>query len=239
MNTKSIARVRVATLHQFLVAQIFYPLVLCTMLAFAFFATRIFLSGRIEFRFLIFNLFLAWIPYWLSFAAWRIDVSMRGNGRQRDRALVAVVWLAWLATFPNAPYILTDFVHLHSIPVLTWWFDLGMVATFALAGCFCGIASLRIMHDIVQRNFGPTHGWAFVVAAATLSGFGIYIGRFLRWNSWDILARPHRMFPQLASRMLNPAAHPRTLGVTLMFGAMVLVMYLMFTSLQQRRAGDC
>jgi uncharacterized membrane protein len=226
----SLARLR--ALHNFLRAHMFYPVCLCTLLGFSFWITRALLTHQLQFRFLIFNLFLAWIPYALSLAAVRLHDQ---RAAERDRALIAVVWLARLAMFPNAPYIITDFVHLWDGPTFSWWFDVGLITTFALAGCFCGIASLRIMHDIVRTRIGPTligavGGWLFVATVATLAGFGIYIGRFLRWNSWDILARPHRLFPQLADRLLNPMHHPRTVGVTLMFGAMVLVMYVMFAS---------
>jgi uncharacterized membrane protein len=223
---------RVRALHKFLLAHMFYPLCLCTFLGFAFYITRVLLTGRLQFRFLIFNLFLAWIPYALSLAALRLDAQRPIN---RDRALIAIVWLTWLAMFPNAPYILTDYIHLWDHKTLTWWFDLGLITTFALAGCFCGIASLRIMHDIVRPRIGIIGGWLFVTTVATLAGFGIYIGRFLRWNSWDILARPHRLFPQLADRLLNPMHHPRTIGVTLMFGALTLVMYVMFVTANSRQ----
>ena len=217
------------TLHRVLLDNTFYPLLLCTLLGFAFHVTRIYLTHRFDYRFLVFNLFLAWIPYWLSLAALHLDRS-----RSRDRALIVIVWLTWLAMFPNAPYIITDFIHLRHTPPLTWWFDLGLVMTYALAGCFCGIVSLRIMHDILRPRIGAAGGWVFVTTVATLAGFGVYIGRFLRWNSWDILARPHRLFPQLAERILNPLDHPRTIGVTLMFGALMLVMYLVLTTTARR-----
>jgi uncharacterized membrane protein len=224
---------RIRAIHRYLLAHTFYPLLLCTVLGFAFHIARIYFTHRFQFLFLIWNLFLAWIPYWLSLAALQLHQEP-----QPRRAWIAVVWLAWLAMFPNAPYILTDFIHLQDTPPLAWWYDLGLVMTFALAGCFCGIVSLRIMHDILRPRIGIIGGWCFVTTVAALSGLGIYIGRFLRWNSWDILTRPHQLFPDLAERVFNPVAHPRTLGVTLMFGAMMLAMYVMFVSMQPRRV-DC
>src|SRR5436190_3973539 len=121
------------TLHRFLAARCFYPLLLCTLLATFFFITRALIAHYIRLQFLLWNLFLAWIPYWCSIAAVRLH-----RDRSARPITVATIWLAWLLMFPNAPYIFTDFVHLRDVPrgPLPWWFDLGMVITFALAGCF-------------------------------------------------------------------------------------------------------
>jgi uncharacterized membrane protein len=102
--------------------------------------------------------------------------------------------------------------------------------TFALAGCFLGVVSLRIMHDLVRQRLGRTLGWLFVLIVTTLSGFGIYLGRFQRFNSWDLLTHPHRVYGLMLRGLLDPLSHSRTWGVTLMFGAMMLVTYTMFVS---------
>jgi len=203
----------------------FVPLSLCTALGFSFLLARCYISGGAGYVFLIKNLFLAWIPYGLSVAT---TMTPRPTGRRA----VAALWLAWLAMFPNAPYIFTDLVHWRWRPsTMPWWYDLGTLLTFALAGWFCGIASLRIMHEQVRRALGGTSGWLFVVIVSALTGVGIYLGRFERWNSWDVLTRPKFIASQLLGGLANPLAHGRTLGVTIMFGAMVLVTYTMFVSM--------
>ena len=137
--------------------------------------------------------------------------------------------------FPNAPYIFTDLIHWRNRPpVMPWWFDLGLVLMFALAGCFAGIVSLKMMHDLVRRAVGGVGGWAFVVIVAMLSGFGVYLGRFERWNSWDILTQPRRVIMTTLYKSLHPHLFDRTFGVTLMFGAMMLVTYVMFVSIPNR-----
>jgi uncharacterized membrane protein len=134
--------------------------------------------------------------------------------------------------FPNAPYLVTDLVHWRGRPSpMPWWFDLGTVLTFGLAGWFCGIASLRIMHERVRQSTGAAFGWVFVVIVSALTGLGIDLGRFERWNSWDVLTRPRFITSQLLGGLANPLSHGRTLGVTVMFGAMVLVTYTMFVSI--------
>jgi len=230
-SSSSRQQVRVA--HAFLLHHAFYPLLLATMLGFAFLLARIYFTRNLYFVFLVKNLFLAWIPYWLSLAAVRLAES-----RSRQHVLIAGVWLAWLAMLPNAPYIVTDFVHIWRAPRFVWWYDVGMILMFALNGCFLGIVSLRIMHDLVRPKLGAAGGWLFVLCATTLSGYGIYIGRFHRWNSWDLLTHPHRILAQAFERVVNPLSHPRTVGVTLMFGAMMLVMYLMVNAMGPRAARE-
>jgi uncharacterized membrane protein len=233
-SLSSIARQRgrAIALHHLLLQQSFYPLMLCTTLAISFLAARTYMAGSLQYRFLVWNLFLAWVPYGCSLIAIKLDRAAPAD-RSRDRSLKAIVWVTWLAMFPNAPYIITDFVHLWQIRPLNWWYDLGMMLTFALAGCFLGIVSLRIMHDLVRPRVGAVGGWLFVTIVAALSGFGIYLGRFARLNSWDLLARPHRVFAFVFPGIVDPLAHPRTLGVTLMFGAMTLMTYVMFVSMQR------
>jgi uncharacterized membrane protein len=221
---------RLVALHRFLLGHAFYPLTLCTLLAFAFLAARIYMMHERGYVFLVKNLFLAWVPYFFSLAA----DALRRRSKPGARLRIAGVWCAWLAMFPNAPYIFTDLIHWRHRAEMPWWFDLGLVLSFALAGCFVGIVSLRIMHDLVRQSFGAVTGWLFVIVVTILSGFGIDLGRFERWNSWNLLTHPHAIFTQIANGLANPFAHGRTLGVTLMFGTMVLVTYVMFVSTSAR-----
>src|SRR5690348_2973266 len=110
---------RTFALHRFLAREAFYPLALCSILAIAFLVTRTILTGGLQYKFLVWNLFLAWVPYFFSLLALRME-----SWRRRERGLKAFVWCCWLAMFPNAPYIITDFVHMYEIRPLTWWYDL-------------------------------------------------------------------------------------------------------------------
>jgi uncharacterized membrane protein len=221
-------RTRLLMMHHFLLEHAFYPLTLCTLLCFAFWFTRVMYTWTLTYDFLIKNLFLAWMPYFLSLTA----VRMQHSAIRRPKWKFALVWSAWLVMFPNAPYIFTDLIHWRNRPrVMPWWFDLGLVLMFALAGCFAGVVSLKMMHELVRRAIGGVAGWAFVTVVAILSGFGVYLGRFERWNSWDILTQPHHVVTRTLFKSLNPHLFDRTFGVTLMFGAMMLVTYVMFVSM--------
>src|SRR5689334_18366130 len=96
----------VLVIHRFLLRRAFYPLLACTMLAFAFLLTRFYITGGAGFRFLVWNLFLAWAPYGFALAA-----VLAPRVWPSDRWRTPLIWLAWLGTFPNAPYIFTDMVH--------------------------------------------------------------------------------------------------------------------------------
>jgi uncharacterized membrane protein len=132
----------------------------------------------------------------------------------------------WLVFFPNAPYIITDLGHLAERPPVPLWYDVGTVSMFALTGLFLGVHSLRIMHGLVRNYVGPFLGWLFVIAVLPLGGLGVYLGRFLRWNSWDLLVQPKGVLSDVALRLANPWEHPRTLGVSLLFAAILLISYL-------------
>jgi uncharacterized membrane protein len=214
-------------LHGILAAHRFYPLLASSALAAVLLALRIGLSGRLTLAFLAWNLTLAWIPWLCSTAAWA----------SKSRAGTAVAGAVWLAFLPNAPYLVTDFLHLQPRAPIPLWYDIALLASFAWAGCLLAIVSLRAMHVLVTRRFGATAGWLFVAGATGLTGLGIYIGRFLRWNSWDLALRPGAVLEDLLSRGISPAAQLRVIGVTGTFAAMFLVTYLVFEG-GRREASD-
>ena len=178
--------------------------------------------GHTGFRFLSWNLFLAWLP--LVFALWLDERERRGAGR----LMLVGVTMAWLAFWPNAPYILTDFVHLAgrspNVPV-PLWYDIVLIAVFAWNGLLLGFASLAIFHRVATRRFGAARGWGFVALASLLGGFGIYLGRFERWNTWDVLARPTELLASVVMPVVNPIAHPKVWGVTLSIGGFLFLSY--------------
>jgi len=152
-------------------------------LSLALITARVFVTHQITFVFLLWNLFLALIPFGIS--------TMLGisAGPLRGRLLLPV-GAVWLLFFPNAPYILTDLFHLEPRSGVPYWYDLGLILSCAWNGLMLGYASLLEMQNLVRRRLGAGLGWAFVMVALVLSSFGIYLGRYLRWNSWDVLTNP-------------------------------------------------
>jgi uncharacterized membrane protein len=196
------------------------PVLLASLLAVGLFAARVYRSQEITYRFLVWNLILAWIPFLSSL--WADFVDRR---YPRRWWLLLVPGLAWLAFFPNAPYIVTDFWHLQARPPVPLWYDIGMLATFALTGLFLAVFSLRIVHDLVRKYLGSILGWLFAGTVVGLGGLGIYLGRFLRWNSWDLLLHPRGVLADVTTRLADPLGHPQALGVTCLFAAILFVCY--------------
>jgi uncharacterized membrane protein len=142
--------------------------------------------------------------------------------------------LLWLLFFPNAPYLVTDLIHLRGYPPVPLWYDIGMLISFAWAGCFLAVASLYIMHQIIRDFAGRAMSWLIVMGMIGLCGLGIYMGRFLRWNSWDVFLYPTEVLSDIAHRLAHPFSNLQTYGVTLMFAAFLFVCYWTFISLKQR-----
>jgi uncharacterized membrane protein len=201
----------IRALHRRLASTLFYPSAAASALAVALLAARSLRMGELADRFLVWNLFLAWMPYVMAFWA---ESSARRSPRFRWRVLIpGALWLLFL---PNAPYIMTDFVHLGRLDFV-WWYDIGMMLAFAWAGCMLGVASLYMMQGLVRERMGEVASWAFVLACSGLSGLGIYFGRFLRWNSWDVLFSPRGLAHDLLNLLGDPANYPQLIGVSGLF----------------------
>ena len=180
--------------------------------------SRVVMTGQLLFLFLIWNLFLALIPFVLS------TMLSIAHGPLRARLLLPA-GAAWLLFFPNAPYLVTDLFHLNPRPGVPLWYDLALIMSCAWNGLMLAYASLSDMQRLVQRRLGFWAGWVFATVALLLSSFGIYLGRYLRFNSWDVLTNPLTLFYDIVNRVLHPFSFPGTWGVTLVFGLFLLVGY--------------
>jgi uncharacterized membrane protein len=169
--------------------------------------------------FLIWNLFLAWMPLFFAIALGH----WFEHKRTRHWKFFACAF-GWLIFFPNAPYIVTDLVHVSRWPGGQFWIDLVVIFLFALIGLAVGFLSLHLVHEMAARVWNRAAGWAFVLAATGLSGLGIYIGRFLRWNSWDILLNPLR----IANDLFSWFYYPKPFLVSALFATFLFLAYLMF-----------
>ena len=215
-------------IHRFLSHQSIYPLILSSGLALIFYFLRVSYAHNWNYRNLLWNLILAWVPYLFSFLAATIH-----NLFPKRRWLIPLTALPWLAFFPNAPYMVTDFYHLTGRPPVPLWYDIGLIAIFAFTGLFLAIASLRTMHHLVEASFGKLTGWLFAIFVLSLAGLGVYLGRFGRYNSWDLLIQPKIVVKDIAIQLLNPLDNLGFVGFTLMFTAIMVVFYLMFVSVNR------
>ena len=155
-------------------------------------------SGSSTYAFLSWNLFLAWIPLVLS-------AVLPGAGVRR-RWFVLPVLASWLLFFPNAPYLLTDLIHLGDRPAGSPAIDFVMFPAFALAGLLIGAISLNLVHRSLAERHGARTAGVVTGACIALAGFGMYLGRVLQWNSWDMVTRPGSRLAALADRLGDPLA---------------------------------
>ncbi|MCX6033195.1 MAG: DUF1361 domain-containing protein [Chloroflexi bacterium] len=178
---------------------------------------------------LLWNLFLAWLPMLCALAAYNL-----GRRRQRGFWLLIAPCLAfWLLFFPNAPYILTDILHLQPQAGVPLWYDLILLVTFAWTGAFLGLVSLYLMQSLVRRAAGTWISWVFTLVVLGLTGFGVYLGRFPRWNSWDVLTHPLSLLLDIGTRLRHPLAHSRTFVFSALFSLCLAAMYFMLTAIIQ------
>jgi uncharacterized membrane protein len=181
-------------------------------------AGRIAMSDRTSFYFLSWNLALATAP--LIFALVALGIGRLG---WRHMALIALV--PWLLFLPNAPYILTDLIHLKHRPPVPLWYDLTMLLAFALTGLMMGYLSMacaeRVLLGVMKRR------WVMFAHCVVLflCGFGIYLGRFLRWNSWELVTRPKSLLRVIGDRILDPSEHPTTWMTTFLIGGLLITCF--------------
>jgi uncharacterized membrane protein len=186
-----------------------------SILGVALISVRFMVSGHFAYFNLVWNLVLAWIPVGFSMLAWRFKSS---------RLALVICGFLWLLFFPNCAYILTDLVHLRERPPVPFWFDLVLVQTFVLLGLALGFVSLYKMQDLAAHFFGRRTSWLFVLLVIGLTGFGIYLGRFERWNSWDLFVNPIDLCADIFRLMFRP--HRRTVGIySLLYSGFFLATY--------------
>ena len=181
---------------------------------------RVIHTGSSQYDFLIWNLFLAWIPF---VVAWLLASAVDRGVRPLGLILLGLVWLLF---FPNAPYIVTDFIHLRGPGSAPLWFDVVLIASFAFTGLLLGFLSLSLVQHLVTETAGAALGWLVAVVALVLAAFGIFIGRFEVRNSWDVIVKPVPLARDTWHELTSPAAYPRTLGVTASYAVFLVLAYL-------------
>ncbi len=176
-------------------------------------------TGSTRLGFLVFNLVLAAIP--LGFA------MMASYAHRKERSGIAIGLLAGCLLFlPNAPYVVTDLIHLRARPGAPLWFDIALFGSAAIAGVVLGVAALRQARVTLLALFGPRVTFVMLGLATFASGFGIYLGRFVRLNSWDAVLHPGAVLSDVLPTFVDPLAHSKAWMVTLVFGALFTVAYL-------------
>jgi uncharacterized membrane protein len=208
-----------------------FALVLASGFCFALVWVRAWRTGSNDYGFLIWNLELAWIPFVIAIAfydSWR---------RRRSRWLLLALGSLWLLFLPNAPYMVTDLVHLGQIAGAPLWYDGAMISAFAGAGLLLGLGSVFLVHSVALRTLGPRLGWVVLLPVLALCSAGVVLGRFARLNSWDALTRPGRLVQLLATHATDPLASRRALAATLGYAVFLVLAYVVLYAVSSLRPG--
>jgi uncharacterized membrane protein len=157
---------------------------------------RMVYTGHLLFAFLVWNLFLAFVPYVIS--------------RQMTEASIKNKWkfllcvFVWLLFIPNAFYIITDLFHLDMNETVPLWYDLALLLSFEWSGILFGILSVRQMEKLFEKHFSKKFDLLFILPVMALNGFGVYIGRYLRFNSWDVITNPLQLIQDIIYLFIHP-----------------------------------
>jgi uncharacterized membrane protein len=192
-------------------------------LVFFSFASIVLNSIRIEmvgydwYSFLTWNLFLAWVPFGFSCVLWKLP-----ENKKYVWIFQGIILMLWLLFFPNAPYIITDLMYLNGAygdpnTAALIWYDSILFLSYVMNGLLVGLVSLSQVHDWLDERLSKTISRILIGAVMILSSFGIYLGRFERWNSWDIFYHPILLIKNSVQQLLHPIENPKTYVITILF----------------------
>jgi uncharacterized membrane protein len=177
-------------------------------------------NHSLEFNYLLWNLFLAWLP--LVFAVRLVGVLQRKLWSSWEAMGLSVLWLIFL---PNSFYMISDFIHLQDVARFDLIYDTIMMTSFIYTGVTLGFSSLYLIHLQLRRRFSWSITNLFVALTIFLSSVAFYIGRDLRWNSWDILTNPGGLLFDISDRLMHPVEYPSMLVTVISFFVLLLSMY--------------
>lgn len=179
---------------------------------------RIIYSGKLQFIFLVWNLFLAWLPFIIS----TLFKRLQGVCWYKQW----VVFLLWFLFFPNALYIVTDLIHLDSKSIVPKWYDALLLFTSSIVGLLMAFVSLIRVESFLLLKFSNRAVHLMMIGVLFFGSFGVYLGRFLRWNSWDIVSNPFSLLLSIIQRVVYPFQHIQTWGITIIFTILFYLLYL-------------
>jgi uncharacterized membrane protein len=177
-------------------------------------------TAQFTYMFLFWNLFLAYVPYAIS--QWLITRA----DKVRSKWKIAAILMVWLLFIPNSFYIVTDLFHLEHFNAVPKWFDLLLVFSFAWNGILLGIISIRQVHVVMTRASGRIFSELSIFAFMWLIAFGIYLGRYSRYNSWDIITRPFSLFAEMIEILFHPVSNRMEWGMITTYAIFMSLLYL-------------
>lgn len=187
-------------------------LLLSSIFSMLFFIVRAFNQQDLEYWYLNWNLVLAWLP--LLFSVILVGRLRRSGWLTWQNIVLTMLWLGFL---PNSFYIMTDFIHLQHTLNATLLYDVVLILSFTLNGLLLGYISTFMIHDELKKRFNANTTNSIVAGIFLACSFAIYLGRYLRWNTWDVIINPAGLLFDVSDRFINPGAHGQTFSTTALF----------------------
>lgn len=178
---------------------------------------RIKLHQSFYLLFLVWNLFLAIIPF--------VITTGLISTKKINKLTLFFFFGIWLLFLPNAPYIVTDLMHLTRSDQQYLWLDILVVMSFAFNGLIVFFLSLSDMEKLLKQYFNPKVLTLIMLSIIILTAFGIYLGRFLRHNSWEIIINPLNILTDIFEIIFQPNIEAWLF--TLTFGSFLAISYWM------------
>jgi uncharacterized membrane protein len=198
---------------------LYQTLVLHTLFCLALVGFRVIYTGESMFLFLVWNLFLAYLPYILS-----TYIARRVANWSKGRLIIALA--PWLLLVPNSFYILTDLFHLRPQESIPLWYDLALIIAFAWNGLIVGVLSIRQIEVVIQRRWQSANEWLFILPVMYLNALGIFIGRYLRFNSWDVITNPLGLVNEVLYLLIHPIRNRFDWSMIICFTLLLALFYL-------------
>ncbi|MES2006036.1 MAG: DUF1361 domain-containing protein [Bacteroidota bacterium] len=177
---------------------------------------RFYYSHSVYYGFYVWNSFLAIVPY---------VISTRLLKQKKPGGFSIALIVLWLVFLPNAPYLVTDLFHYEERSSAPYWYDLFIVVTAAWNGLLLGMISLMNVEQFLSRHLKPIWVTTSVFCSLLLCSYGIFIGRFLRFNSWDIVTEPGTLAYTSAHHVLLPQQYPKLWVFTILFSVLLTIVY--------------
>lgn len=179
------------------------------------------ITGSNRYWFLIENLLLAFLALVFS---WVLCKHL--NSGNRSGWKTTLLSLSWLFFLPNTWYVLTDFIHVEPTAAISELYDIAMVSSLVICGFLFGFTSLYLIHRQLLKRLGSYWAMTVVLGIILVASFAIYLGRDLRWNTWDILTDPGGLVLSISDLLLDPLGNPRLFNVTSLFFVLISTIYL-------------
>lgn len=192
--------------------RLFFALLISNGVSGLLYLSRVIDSNSSTYWFLQWNLFLAWLP--LVCSLWLVKELKRRPWLSKWPISLTVLWLVFL---PNSFYITSDLVHLQPTGQISFLYDAVLFMSFIANGLILGYISLYIVHKQLLKRLVPRVAHSLIAGALLLSSFAIYLGRYLHWNSWDVILHPAGLIFDVSESFINPISNPQVFLTTLTF----------------------